>query len=116
MTKQNKKKDSQQINFIGNLENQAHRTTIFFSNEKSKEPTFENASYENANKCEFVKKLWKWIFRQKWYVIDNGTKGDYSYENPVKFLAISIESSLRDYSDIYFSYRKYCCYNNYCCC
>ena len=49
MTKQNKKKDSQQINFIGNLENQAHRATIFFSNEKSKEPTFENASYENAN-------------------------------------------------------------------
>ena len=49
MTKQNKKKDSQQINFIGNLENQAHRATIFFSNEKSKEPTFENVSYENAN-------------------------------------------------------------------
>ena len=32
--------------------------------------------------------------QKKWYVIDNESKGNYSHENPIKFLAKSIESSL----------------------
>ena len=35
------------------------------------------------------------------YVIDSETKGNYSHENPIKFLTSSLESSLYDYSDAY---------------
>ena len=38
---------------------------------------------------------------KKWYVIDSESKGNYSHENPIKFLTNSIESSLCDYSDAY---------------
>ena len=38
---------------------------------------------------------------KKWYIIDSGTKGGYSHENPIKFLTSSLESSLCDYSDAY---------------
>ena len=38
---------------------------------------------------------------KKWYIIDNESKGNYSHENPIKFLTSSLESSLRDYSDAY---------------
>ena len=38
---------------------------------------------------------------KKWYVIDSESKGNYSHENPIKFLTKSIESSLCDYSDAY---------------
>ena len=38
---------------------------------------------------------------KKWYVIDNESKGNYSHENPIKFLTNSLESSLCDYSDAY---------------
>ena len=38
---------------------------------------------------------------QKWYVIDSESKGNYSHENPIKFLTRSLESSLCDYSDGY---------------
>ena len=38
---------------------------------------------------------------KKWYVIDSETKGNYSNENPIKFLTNSLESSLCDYSDTY---------------
>ena len=31
--------------------------------------------------------------------MDSETKGDYSHENPIKFLTSSLESSLRDYFD-----------------
>ena len=37
--------------------------------------------------------------QQKWYIIDSETKGNYSHENPTKFLTSSLESSLCDYSD-----------------
>ena len=41
-------------------------------------------------------------FQQKiWYVIDSESKGVYSHENPINFLASSLESSLCDYSDAY---------------
>ena len=38
---------------------------------------------------------------KKWSIIDSESKGDYSHENPIKFLTKSIESSLCDYSDAY---------------
>ena len=38
---------------------------------------------------------------KKLYIIDNESKGNYSHENPIKFLTKSIESSLCDYSDTY---------------
>ena len=38
---------------------------------------------------------------KKWYVIDSECKGKYTHENPIKFLTISLESSLCDYSDAY---------------
>ena len=38
---------------------------------------------------------------KKWYVIDSESKGNYSHENPIKFLTSSLESSLFDYSDAY---------------
>ena len=37
----------------------------------------------------------------KWYVIDSKSKGNYSHENPIKFLTSSLESNLCDYSDAY---------------
>ena len=41
MSKQIKLKDTQQINFIGKLGNQANGATVFFIMEKSEETTFE---------------------------------------------------------------------------
>ena len=38
---------------------------------------------------------------KKWYVIDSESKGNYSHENPIKFLTSSLESSICDYSDAY---------------
>ena len=38
---------------------------------------------------------------KKWYVIDSESKGNYSHQNPIKFLTNSLESSLCDYSDAY---------------
>ena len=38
---------------------------------------------------------------KKWYVIDSESKGNYSNENPIKFLTSSLESNLCDYSDAY---------------
>ena len=38
---------------------------------------------------------------KKWYIIDSESKGNYSREDEIKFLASSSESSLCDYSDAY---------------
>ena len=38
---------------------------------------------------------------KKSYVIDSKSKGNYSYENPIKSLTSSLESSICDYSDAY---------------
>ena len=38
---------------------------------------------------------------KKWYIIDSESKGNYSHENPIKFLTNSLESSFCDYSDAY---------------
>ena len=37
------------------------------------------------------------------YIIDSESEGNYSQENPIKFLTSSLESSLCDYSDAYIS-------------
>ena len=37
----------------------------------------------------------------KWYIIDSESNGNYSHENPTKFLTKSIESSLCNYSNAY---------------
>ena len=39
--------------------------------------------------------------QKKWYIIDSESKGNYSHENPIKFLTNSLESNLCDYSDAY---------------
>ena len=38
---------------------------------------------------------------KKWYIIGSESKGNYSHENPIKFLTSSLESSLCDYYDGY---------------
>ena len=38
---------------------------------------------------------------KKRYIINSESKGNYSHENPIKFLTSSLESSLCDYSDAY---------------
>ena len=38
---------------------------------------------------------------KKWNIIDSESKGNYSHENPIRFLTKSIESSICDYSDAY---------------
>ena len=39
--------------------------------------------------------------QKKRYIIDSESEGNYSQENPIKFLTSSLESSLCDYSDAY---------------
>ena len=38
---------------------------------------------------------------KEWYIIDSESKGNYSHKDEIKFLTISLESSLCDYSDAY---------------
>ena len=39
--------------------------------------------------------------QKKWYIIESESKGNYSHQNPIRFLTNSLESSLCDYSDAY---------------
>ena len=41
------------------------------------------------------------ICNKKWYVIEHESEGNYSGDDPIKFLTKSIESSLCDYFDTY---------------
>ena len=50
----------------------------------------------NNNENEYSK-----FATKKCYIIDSESKGNYSHENPIKFLTSSLESSLCDYSDAY---------------
>ena len=50
-----------------------------------------NASDNENSKCA----------TKKWYIIDSESNGNYSHNNPIKFLTSSLESSLCDYSDAY---------------
>ena len=51
--------------------------------------------------CYIVLKMNIHNLQQKWYVIDSEWKGNYSHDNPIKFLTKSLESSICDYSDAY---------------
>ena len=58
----------------------------------------------NTKDCKFIKWHWQWKFKicnKKWYVIDSESKGNYSHNDPIKFLTSSLESNLCDYSDAY---------------
>ena len=62
--------------------------------------------YKNRNTtdCKFVKQFWEWILKicnKKMVRYWQWNKNNYSHENPIKFLAKSIESSLCGYSDPY---------------
>ena len=50
----------------------------------------------NSSKNEFSK-----FATRKWYIIESESKGNYSQENPIKFLTGSSEWSLWDYSGAY---------------
>ena len=111
LSKQTKLKDPQQISFIGRFLNTLG-ATMFFIIEKSEETTF-NFSQNSATVIwimetqEIVNLLngsdmkTQNLQQKKWYVIDSESKGNYSHENPIKFLTSSLESSLCDYSDAY---------------
>ena len=47
----------------------------------------------NSSENEYSK-----LFTKKWYITDSESKGNYSHDDPLKFLTKSIESSLCDYS------------------
>ena len=111
LSKQIKLKDPQQINFIGKVEEEDNETTMFFNIEKSEETTFEFSqkfvnilqkrtknivNFLSSSENEFSK-----FATRKWYVIDSESKGNYSHENPIKFLTGSLESSLCYYSNAY---------------
>ena len=111
LSKQSKLKDPQQISFIGKLL-AIRGATMFFIIEKSEDTTlnFSQTSVTiiqimetqkivtllNGSENENSK-----FATKKWYVIDSESKGNYSHENPIKFLTSSLESSLCDYSDAY---------------
>ena len=38
---------------------------------------------------------------KKWYIVNSESKGNYSHQNPIRFLTNSLEPSLCDYSDAY---------------
>ena len=50
----------------------------------------------NSSENEYSK-----FARKKWYVIDSESNGNYSHQDPIKFITKSIESSLCDYSGAY---------------
>ena len=112
MSKQTKLKDLQQVNFIGKLKNQDHGATMFFIIEKSEETTFnflqDFTTIISIMETQKVVDLLNGTDNEnskfatrKWYVTDSESKGIYSHENPIKFLASSLESSLFHSSDAY---------------
>ena len=50
----------------------------------------------NSTENEYLK-----FATKKWCVIYSETKGNYSHENPIKFLTNSLESNICNYSDAY---------------
>ena len=50
----------------------------------------------NSSENEYTK-----FATKKSHVIDSESKGNYSHEDPIKFLTKSLESSICDYSDAY---------------
>ena len=111
LSKQTKIKDPQQINFIGKLEDQDDGATMFFIIEKLEETTFNFS--QNSVTLLYIMETQKIVnlstglstgsrfSTKKWYIIDSESKGNYSTDEEITFLTISIESSLCNYSDAY---------------
>ena len=101
LSKHTKLKDLQQINFIGKLLKNTG-ATMFFIIENSENSTFE-FSQNSVNifcKMEMQKIVnllnnseneYSRFATKKWNIIDSESKGNYSRENPIKFLTKSIE-------------------------
>ena len=93
-------------NFLEEVEQQCF---LSLKNQKKLLLIFQKLSHNHINNgnrknCQFVEWFWQWklkICNKKWYVIDSESKGNYSHENPIKFLASSLESNLCDYSNAY---------------
>ena len=103
-----KLKKPQQINFIAKAGEGG--ATMFFIIEKSEETTYKIYKCVHHIEMETIKivnllndlngKASKFA-KKKWSITDSETKGDYSHENPTKFLTSSLESSLFNYSEAY---------------
>ena len=64
--------------------------------------TQKNVNLLNSSENEYSKSSKKKKKKRKeWYVIDNDSQGNYSHENPIKFLTKSIEWNHCDYADAY---------------
>ena len=111
LSKQTKVKEPQQINFIGkHLKNTG--PTVFFITEKSEETSFKfsqnSATIIKIMETQKIVNLLNGsdnenskFATKKWYVIDSESKGNYSQDDPIKFLPKSLESNLCHYSDDY---------------
>ena len=108
LSKQTTWKDTQQINFIGKIEEQDNvfhhwevRRNYFwifikFCKHLINMETQKIINLLNNSENEY----WNFVTK-KWYIIDSESKGNYLHENPIRFLTNSLESSLCDYSDAY---------------
>ena len=63
--------------------------------------SYKNGKQKTANLLNSSEHEYSKLATKKWHIIDSETKGNYSHENPIKFLTSSLESSLWDYSDPY---------------
>ena len=53
------------------------------------------ATQKIVNLLNKIEREYSKFATKKWYVIDSEMKGNYSHENPIKFLTSSLESSLK---------------------
>ena len=108
----------QKINFIGRLDRDIGATIVFII-EKSEEMTSEfsqnsvttfwfscvlhikTETQKIVNLLNDLSSYQSKFATKRYYVINSESNGNYAQENPIKFLANSIESSLFDYSDAY---------------
>ena len=56
--------------------------------------SYKNGNVKDSNLLNVSENEYSKFASKKWYVIDNESKGNYSHENPIKFLTISLKSSL----------------------
>ena len=88
------------------LKNQKKLLLNFY---KILQTSYKNGKQKIANLLNSSENEYSKLATKKWYIIDSETKGNYSHENPIKFLTSSLESSLCDYSDACLGCRKYRC-------
>ena len=83
---------------FSSLKNQKKLLLNFY---KILQTSYKNGKQKIANLLNSSENEYSKLATKKWYIIDSETKGNYSHENPIKFLTSSLESSLWDYSDAY---------------